>query len=171
MRLYSTSVSTPVGPFMLLAGDDGIYAAGFTTQPSELLSLLGPGSREAEVKACADLSEHSRAVAAYFGGEIAAIDEIAVVQQATPYLLAAWAALRDIPAGAPITYRDLAARLGNAAAPRAAGSACGRNTVAVIVPCHRVLRTDGGLGGFGWGLPVKRWLLQHEAGAAQSKGL
>jgi methylated-DNA-[protein]-cysteine S-methyltransferase len=154
---------------MMLAGDDGVHAAGFTTRTEDLQVYLANGNRTTTLKECDDLGEYTRAVAAYFGGEIAALDEIPVVQHGTPFLLAAWAALRQIPAGAPITYRELASRLGNAEAPRAAGSACGRNSVAVIVPCHRVIRTDGGLGGFGWGLEYKRWLLAHESAAGAAR--
>ncbi len=161
-RLYSATLSTPVGPFMMLAGDDGVYAAGFTDSAAELLPLIGNGHLAGDIPALHDLSEHSRAVKAYLDGDLGAIDAIPVVQHGSPYLLAAWSTLRTIPAGSAITYRALAARLGNAAAPRAAGSACGRNAVALIVPCHRVVRSNGGLGGFAWGLPRKRWLLDHE---------
>ena len=66
-------------------------------------------------------------------------------------------------AGEPVSYTELAARTGNPAANRAAAQACARNAAALFVPCHRVIRTDGTLGGFRWGLPAKRWLLDHEA--------
>ena len=65
-------------------------------------------------------------------------------------------------AGAPVSYTEYAAKSGRPAAVRAAASACARNAAAMFVPCHRVLRNDGSLGGFRWGLPVKRWLLDHE---------
>jgi methylated-DNA-[protein]-cysteine S-methyltransferase len=68
-----------------------------------------------------------------------------------------------VPAGAPVTYAELAAKAGRPAAVRAAAGACGSNAAALFVPCHRVLRTGGALGGFRWGLDVKRWLLDHEA--------
>ncbi len=71
--------------------------------------------------------------------------------------------LRRIPAGEVRSYAQLG---GGARFARLAGNACARNPIALIVPCHRVVRTDGGLGGFGWGLPVKRWLLDHEAAIA-----
>jgi methylated-DNA-[protein]-cysteine S-methyltransferase len=79
------------------------------------------------------------------------------------FLTAAWKTLREVPAGEPVSYTELAARTGNPAATRAAAQACARNAAALFVPCHRVIRTDGTLGGFRWGLPVKRWLLDHEA--------
>src|SRR5205807_2525819 len=74
---------------------------------------------------------------------------------------AAWSAMRGVPAGQTISYRELAGRSGTGSA-RAAGSACGRNAVALFVPCHRVVQSGGGLGGYYWGLDRKRWLLEHE---------
>jgi methylated-DNA-[protein]-cysteine S-methyltransferase len=71
--------------------------------------------------------------------------------------------MRDIKPGAPVTYTEFAELSGRPAAIRAAAAACARNPVAFFVPCHRVLRLDGTLGGYRWGLPVKRWLLDHEA--------
>jgi methylated-DNA-[protein]-cysteine S-methyltransferase len=162
MKLYTTTLDTPIGDFMILGAEDGIHAAGFTTDEAELRAYLHNGLKHEPCEHRDDLGEHTRAVKAYFDGDIHAIDAIPVVQDGTPFLQAAWSALRAIPAGDPITYRELAARAGNPDAPRAAGSACGRNAVAVIVPCHRVVRTDGSLGGFAWGLEHKRWLLAHE---------
>ena len=72
------------------------------------------------------------------------------------FLTHAWDVLRTVPAGAPVTYREFAALAGRPPAIRAAAQACARNAAALFVPCHRVLRTDGTLGGFRWGLPVKR---------------
>jgi len=84
-------------------------------------------------------------------------------QLAQPFLSAAWQALRAIPPGEPISYTELAARAGRPAAVRAAAQACARNPCALFVPCHRVVRADGSLGGYRWGLPVKRWLLRWES--------
>jgi methylated-DNA-[protein]-cysteine S-methyltransferase len=86
------------------------------------------------------------------------------------FVESAWDALRAVPAGCPVTYRELAVRCGRAGAARAAGSACQRNAAALFVPCHRVVRGDGGLGGFRWGLAVKRWLLDHEAASRPEHG-
>ncbi len=70
--------------------------------------------------------------------------------------------MRKIPAGKVITYADLAAKSGSPAAVRAAGSACGRNAIAPIIPCHRIIRSDGSLGNYGYGIRKKEWLLRHE---------
>jgi len=71
-----------------------------------------------------------------------------------------------VPPGQPVTYSEYAALAGRPAAVRAAASACARNAAALFVPCHRVVRISGAMGGFRWGLDVKRWLLAHEAAAA-----
>ncbi len=84
--------------------------------------------------------------------------------QGTPFQRAVWAALRDIPAGGTCSYADIAARVGSPRAVRAVGSANGRNPVAIIVPCHRVIGRDGTLTGYAGGLPRKAALLSHESG-------
>ena len=96
-------------------------------------------------------------------GDLSAIDDVPVRQRSGAFLEYAWDVLRTVPAGAPVTYTEYAAKSGRPAAVRAAAAACARNAAALFVPCHRVLRTDGTLGGFRWGLPVKRALLEHES--------
>lgn len=83
----------------------------------------------------------------------------------TPFQRTVWDALRGITPGQPITYGELARRIGRPRAVRAAASACGRNRLAVVIPCHRVIAADGSLGGFRWGLDRKRALLDRERGA------
>jgi methylated-DNA-[protein]-cysteine S-methyltransferase len=99
---------------------------------------------------------------AYFGGDLEAIDAIPVDVGGTPFQASVWKALRTIPAGETISYAELARRAGAPAAIRAAGNANGRNPVAVVIPCHRVIHNDGSIGGYGGGLDRKRWLLSHE---------
>jgi methylated-DNA-[protein]-cysteine S-methyltransferase len=99
----------------------------------------------------------------FFAGDVTTIDGVAVHQRSGPFLTEAWEILRTVPAGRPDSYASFAARCGRPAAVRAAANACARNAAALFVPCHRVLGSDGGLGGFRWGTPVKRWLLDHEA--------
>lgn len=86
----------------------------------------------------------------------------------TPFQRQVWAALRAIPRGETRTYLALAKQLGDANAVRAVGSACGKNPVSLVVPCHRALRTDGGLGGYRWGLLRKRAILDREARDAKT---
>jgi AraC family transcriptional regulator of adaptative response/methylated-DNA-[protein]-cysteine methyltransferase len=85
----------------------------------------------------------------------------------TPFQEKVWAALRTIPAGATATYSDLAARVGDPKAVRAVASACAANKLAVAIPCHRVLRTDGSLSGYRWGVERKRALIEREAAPAR----
>jgi methylated-DNA-[protein]-cysteine S-methyltransferase len=156
---------TPVGAFTIVADPDGaVLASGWTADPWRLSDLVAPSLRPRELRPRAEVGEASRALRRYLAGDLAATDAVRVRQRGAPFLEAAWAALRAVPAGAPVSYAELAALSGRPAAVRAAASACARNAAALFVPCHRVVRSDGSLGGFGWGLPVKRWLLGHEAG-------
>ena len=97
----------------------------------------------------------------YDDGDIAALDEIPVVQSGPEFRLRAWQAMRAIPAGEVLTYGDLASHAGYPGAARAAGTACRLNTVMLIVPCHRIVASNG-IGGYAYGLDLKRALLRHE---------
>jgi len=103
-----------------------------------------------------------REIDAYFAGDLCAIDRIDCATHGTPFQQQVWNALRTIPAGTTLSYGALAVRIGNASAVRAVGLANGANPIALIVPCHRVIGTDGSLTGYGGGLDRKRWLLAHE---------
>lgn len=98
----------------------------------------------------------------YFAGDLAVLDTIPVELNGTPFQKRVWQALRRIPSGSTISYADLARRIGSPSAIRAVGTANGANPVAVIVPCHRVIGSDGRLTGYGGGLDRKQWLLSHE---------
>jgi methylated-DNA-[protein]-cysteine S-methyltransferase len=103
----------------------------------------------------------------YFAGEVAAIDELQLDPIGTEFQRSVWRALRAVPVGETTSYGEIAAEIGAPGAVRAVGSANGANPIVVIVPCHRVVRSDGSLGGYGGGLDRKRWLLAHEdAGTA-----
>lgn len=157
------TLETPDGAFTLLVDDrQRVLASGWTADPDAVLARLraAPSDvREGETDAAA-------AVRAYYAGDLAAIDGVAVHQTGTELQLAGWAALRRIAPGAPLTYAEFAIALGSPSAVRAAASICARNAPALFVPCHRVLRTGGALGGFAWGVDVKRALLDREASAA-----
>jgi methylated-DNA-[protein]-cysteine S-methyltransferase len=160
---YST-VATPTGPFTAVVDDDGaVLASGWTADVDMLLPLVHPTLRPARIRSAADLGPVSEAIARYHEGDLGAVDAVPVRQRSGAFLEHAWDVLRTVPAGAPVSYTEYAAKSGRPAAVRAAASACARNAAALFVPCHRVLRNDGSLGGFRWGLPVKRWLLEHES--------
>jgi methylated-DNA-[protein]-cysteine S-methyltransferase len=174
MHLHFTTVATPVGPFTLLVDDGGVCAAGFTGRPETLQRRLDPRRRAAGTRPAADPGAVATRMLAYLGGEVGALDELAVEQPGDPAQQAAWRALRSVPAGQTVSYRELGA-MADLADPatdplgaQAAGAACASNHVAVIVPCHRVLRADGRLGGYGWGVHRKRWLLDHESAAREA---
>jgi len=167
--MHTATIDTPAGPFTILASDEAVLASGWTDDPERLRVLIGAALRPAAgaLTTKRDLGSITRATRDYLAGDLAAIDAVPVAQAASPFLARAREELRRIPPGAPETYAQLAARAGNPSAVRAAGSACARNPTALFVPCHRVVRTGGGLGGFAYGLDVKRWLLDHEAGTSR----
>jgi len=164
MTAIIQTIDTPDGAFTLLVDDDQrVLASGWTADHIAIVERLSARARPVDVRE--GVTDAAEAVRAYYGGNIAAIDGVAVHQTGTPMQQAGWDALRRIAPGSPLTYTSFAAQLGNARAVRAAASICARNAPALFVPCHRVLRTDGSPGGFAWGLPVKESLLAREAAA------
>ncbi|MEV1331926.1 methylated-DNA--[protein]-cysteine S-methyltransferase [Micromonospora costi] len=159
----SAVLATPAGPLTILTSPDGaVRAAGFTAGPDDLLPVVHPDLR-GPVRMRADLGAVTRAVRSYLDGDLAAIDTVPVEQRTGGEFMAhAWQVLRDVKPGEPVTYTAFAGLAGRPLAVRAAAAACARNAAALFVPCHRVLRTDGTLGGYRWGLDVKKWLLGHE---------
>ncbi|TDZ80045.1 Methylated-DNA--protein-cysteine methyltransferase [Mycobacteroides salmoniphilum] len=162
-----TTLTTPVGPFTAIVdGSGAVLASGWTDSPDLLRSLIHPTLRPQTLSRKRDLGRVTQAVTDYHAGDLTVIDSIPVTQQSGDFLMHAWDVLRDVDPQAPITYSEFAARAGRPAAIRGAASACARNAAALFVPCHRVFRVGGALGGFRYGLPIKRWLLDHEAPAA-----
>ncbi|MBS1673956.1 MAG: methylated-DNA--[protein]-cysteine S-methyltransferase [Actinobacteria bacterium] len=159
------TVDTADGPFTILADEhDRVLSSGWTADHEAILLRLAEKNRPAEV--VLGTTRAAAAVAAYYAGDVTAIDAVEVRQFGTDMQTAGWAALRRIAPGAPLTYTEFAVALGKPGAVRPAASICARNAPALFVPCHRVLRTDGTLGGFAWGEDVKRRLLDREAAHA-----
>ena len=163
--LTYTTIPTPAGPFTVLAdADDTVHAAGFTDDPAFLAGMLGspvpgPGTHDGV----------ARKVEAYFAGDLTAIDDVPVTYRATgPFRTKAWDAMREVRAGRTISYTELAAIAGNPNAVRAAGSACASNAIALFVPCHRIVRSDGSSKNFLYGLECKATLLEHERQHAEA---
>ncbi len=159
------TLDTPAGPFTAVTDDDGaVLASGWTADADDLVPLIHPELRgDGSVRQRADLGAVTAAARAYHDGDLDAIQDVPVVQRSGDFLMHAWVVLRTVEPGEPVTYADYAAMAGRPAAVRAAASACARNAAALFVPCHRVVRTGGRLGGFRWGTDVKQWLLDHEA--------
>ena len=161
--LLAATHSTPAGPFTLITGPAGVCAAGFTDDLAAVASLRGPLHRAAEVRVVEDAGDASKAVLSWAEGQLDAPLAVDVSLEGTNFQRLVWAALRTIPPGRPLTYTGLAASAGRPAAVRAAARSCATNRVSLFVPCHRVIPTAGGVGGFLWGPTVKKALLSHEA--------
>ncbi|MEV4537292.1 methylated-DNA--[protein]-cysteine S-methyltransferase [Asanoa sp. NPDC049518] len=156
-------MSTPTGPLTIIATDAGVVrAAGFTDSVDELMALVHPSLR-GQPTPRPQLGPITEAVQSYLDGDLTALDTVPVEQvTGGGFLGHAWETLRQVKPGEPVTYTELAELAGRPTAVRAAAQACARNAIAPFVPCHRVLRTDGTLGGYRYGLHVKKWLLGHE---------
>ena len=159
-------LSTPVGELMLCADDDGLT---HLVLPGAARPLQ-PAGAEAD-DGGQDIAIHHHLLAAatqldeYFAGERTSF-ELALDPQGTPFQRSVWFALADIPYGKTISYAELARRVGSPKAFRAVGQANGKNPLAIILPCHRVIASGGGIGGYGGGLPMKRELLALEGAAS-----
>ena len=156
-------VELPMGWMVLLAGTDGLKRASLKPTPQEAVEDLGTDLDGAE-DAPAAFTKVVECLHRYVDGDMAALDEIDLdFSRVTPFFSAAWNACRSIPPGETRSYSWLAAEAGSPLAMRAAGQAMARNRFSLIIPCHRVIASDGGLGGYGGGgLGVKAQLLQME---------
>lgn len=159
MTLSIWTIPTALSPLSIAARDEVVVASGFTDS-STLTSRLGD---TAEIELVSDLGATSRSVESYLAGDVNALDAVKVAQPGQAFHQQVWEAMRQIPAGQTWTYAELATKAGRPAAVRSAASACARNLVAPFVPCHRVVRSDGSMGGYYYGTAIKKWLLQHEA--------
>jgi methylated-DNA-[protein]-cysteine S-methyltransferase len=162
--ILATVLDTPAGELSLLAHTGTLVAAGFTGDPAAMQARLEPALRAAALVPAlpGDLAWLVKPVRDYFAGDLTAPDGLPVRQPGGPGRQRMWQLMRSVPAGCTLTYTELAALAGQPQAPRAAGAACAANLIAPVIPCHRILRSDGSLGGYYYGLPVKDWLLTHE---------
>lgn len=157
-------IPTPAGPLSVLVRDGVLVAAGFTADPADMFVRLSPALQAEGLDVVDDLGPVTQAVRDYLGGDLAALDAIPVDQPGSDRRKRLHQALREVKPGTTVSYAELAERAGMPrTAARAAGSACAQNLIAPFVPCHRVLPSTGGYGGYYYGTPVKEWLLAHEA--------
>ncbi|MDP9433225.1 MAG: MGMT family protein [Actinomycetota bacterium] len=161
--LHTAVLATPAGPVALVVSpeDDVVRAAGFGPL-DELLARLHPRLLARGAVDGARRSSGAQALAAYAAGDVHALGAVTIEQPGGPFFCAVWTAMRAISPGETLSYAALAAHVGSARAARAVGSACARNLVAPFVPCHRVVRSGGALGGYVYGLSTKEKLLAHE---------
>ncbi|TLM74045.1 methylated-DNA--[protein]-cysteine S-methyltransferase [Pseudarthrobacter sp. NamB4] len=163
MKAQLLQMSTPDGPFTVLAQDGVVLSSGWTDKPGDLIGQIHPSLRPATVEVVTGPGGIKAAVEAFYAGDPLPAMQVPVVQKSGPFRVHAWDVLRLVRPGSPVTYTEYAGLAGNPKAVRAAASACAFNAAALFVPCHRVIRTDGSLGGFRWGPAIKESLLAREA--------
>lgn len=159
--LSRATLKTPIGSLYLVSHEHLLLAAGFSNF-KELTNQLDDKDREQGIVEVKRLPIITDLLEDYFSGDLKAIDGISVRQPGEKFSQSAWKAMRKVSPGKTISYGELAKRAGSADAVRAAGSACARNLIALVVPCHRIVKTGGALGNYAYGLAVKEWLLRHE---------
>ena len=158
-----TTVDSPFGPLLLAATTRGVVRIGLPTQDGEvLLDDLAVRVSPRVLEAPERLDRARRELDLYFEGRLRDFNLPLDWRLSRDFRRRALRAVAGIPYGRTRTYTQVAARAGNPRAVRAAGTACGSNPIPIVVPCHRVLRTGGGLGGYGGGLPMKEALLALE---------
>ena len=165
--LWTSTHASPLGTLRSAArGDGALVALGFEEAWSPLLARLAV--RFADPRVARGVPAHvAAAIEAYFAGEVTALDALPVDPAGTTFQRRVWAALRTIPAGETRSYAAVATLVGAPRAVRAVGAANRANPVAIAVPCHRVIASDGALHGYAGGLERKRWLLAHERSRSQ----
>lgn len=154
-KVCYTQMESPVGPLLLVADDGGLRRIDFVNGRKP----VQPDPQwhdDAE-----QLREIIRQLRAYFAGELETFN-LDLAPQGTPFQLTVWKQLCEIPFGETISYGELARRIGNPNAPRAVGLANGSNPIPIVIPCHRVIGSNGKLTGYGGGLPIKEKLLALE---------
>jgi methylated-DNA-[protein]-cysteine S-methyltransferase len=165
--LYADRLESAIGTLLLIHDREGhVRALDFHDFEPRMRRLLrfhyGAEGNDFAIEERAAPTAIRRAISDYFLGDLCAIDSIPVTTGGTSFQREVWAALRTIQAGTTLSYGALARRLGRPKSVRAVGLANAANPVAIVVPCHRVIGTDGSLTGYGGGISRKRWLLVHE---------
>ena len=166
--IVTTLVETPLGPMLTGATDDGVCLAEFTDRRmllTQLRTLQRRLGRRIVAGRHPNLDRLRVQLDEYFAGSRQTFD-LPLIAPGSAFQECTWAVLRGLPAGTTVSYEELATRVGRPRAQRAVGTANGANRIAVVIPCHRVVRKDGETGNYGGGRWRKEWLLAHEAAAA-----
>ncbi len=156
------ALTSPLGAVRFARRDGRLLALGFEEHWPRLFAALSRRLGGADATESRAPRELASGLAAYFDGELASLDALAIELVGTPFQRAVWQRLRAVPAGATIAYGALARALGAPDAARAVGAANGANPLWLVVPCHRAIGANGALTGYAGGLHRKRWLLEHE---------
>jgi methylated-DNA-[protein]-cysteine S-methyltransferase len=157
MTEFFTTMDSPIGE-IVLRGDGRSLTGVFTHGPKLKNPRKGAENRDDDPV----LTRAREELIAYYAGKLAEF-KVPLAPHGTPFQQRVWQALLEIPFGETQSYGQLARRIGSPNAARAVGLANGRNPIAIIIPCHRVIGSSGSLVGYGGGLPRKKWLLEHEA--------
>jgi methylated-DNA-[protein]-cysteine S-methyltransferase len=165
LQLFIDRIETPIGELLLVADGEGkLRALDWVDYEERMVRLLRQHYGKDGYRLVPAHNPHGLrdTIERYFAGDVEAIDSIAVETAGTPFQRSVWKELRNIPRGSSISYGKLAEQIGRRKAVRAVGLANGSNPIGIVVPCHRVIGSDGSLTGYGGGLHRKRWLLDHE---------
>lgn len=166
LQLLMDRISTPIGElFIVTDPEENLRAVDWTEHETNMRRLLGLHYGENGFRLAPSRNPNglTNAINSYFAGELSAIDILPVETAGTLFQREVWRALRKIPCGTTVSYAKLAERIGRSTAVRAVGLANGSNPVGIVVPCHRVIGSNGSLTGYGGGIERKRWLLKHES--------
>ena len=162
VTLFTAEIASPIGPLALAASPVGLCWVGFDADGDRMRAELERRFGAVAFETRPDLATAVSALRRYFDGDVRAIEAIPVDTGGTPFQQQVWTTLRQIPVGQTWSYADMAMAVGRPTATRAVGAANGANPVGVVLPCHRVIGSNGSLTGYGGGLPRKVWLLRHE---------
>ena len=162
MHLFIDRISSPIGAILLVSDGEALRALEFEDYEPRMHQLLRRHYGTYTLTPTTDPAGFGDRISDYLAGRFDALDAIPVRTGGTPFQRTIWAELRRIPVGTTTTYGRLAAMLGSPNASRAVGLANGSNPISIVVPCHRVIGSNGALAGYGGGLARKRWLLEHE---------
>ena len=166
LQLLIDRIDTPIGEMLIIADHDGnLRAADWTEHEARMRRLLRLhyGQDGFRLEQTRNPNGLKNAIGSYFAKDFGAIDLLPVQTAGTLFQRKVWRALREIPCGTTVSYAKLAQRIGQPTAVRAVGLANGANPVGIVVPCHRVIGSNGSLTGYGGGIDRKRWLLKHES--------
>ncbi|MDE2446355.1 MAG: methylated-DNA--[protein]-cysteine S-methyltransferase [Alphaproteobacteria bacterium] len=155
-------IETPIGRMTLIARDGVLLLLEFEDASDRILRQVRARFGDVELQAASNPFGLSDIVRDYFRGDIHAIDTLLTDGGGTEFEKRVWAELRKIPAGTTVSYGSIARKLGDVNLSRAVGTANGRNPIAIVVPCHRVIGADGSMTGYGGGIHRKEWLLRYE---------
>jgi methylated-DNA-[protein]-cysteine S-methyltransferase len=161
MILQKEIIHTPLGKMVLLTHSDTVYSLDFADHGEETerkLQRRFPNLRHTKVNS----TQIKKQIISYFEGDLNALVDIKVDPGGTPFQKKVWTALQNISVGETRSYKNIAFAIDCPSASRAVGTANSRNPIAIIIPCHRVIGSDGTLGGYAGGIERKRWLLSHE---------